>query len=462
MPPKSAFLTAPIGPTIIRLAAPNMIAMFITMLTLVAEAWYVGRLGTASLAGLALAFPMMMLMQLLSGGSIGGSITGAVAQRLGAGDRAGAEALAFQAVLLAILLAALSALLFLTGGRSIYTALGGSGVVLEQALAYSNVLFAGCVTMWLANSCAAIVRATGNMKVAATHLVVGSVVQVITAAALIFGFGPIPGMGIAGAAAGIGVGYAAAFALQLYFLTAQCAELRLRLFATAATRAPLAAMLKVGALASVNSLCTLAAVIAITAFVARFGADVLAGFGVGTRLEFLIIPLVFGFGAASTALVGASFGANQGQRAHRAGWTAALYSAVMAGLIGGVVGLFPGIWASLFSDSEAVRAACRAYLQIVGPFYAFFGVALCLYFASLGAGRVLWPVLAIVLRVVLVLVGGIFLSRGQAAGPEHFYWLIAAGMTLQAIITAAAIRLGAWNRGRDPLANSPVRSSAAP
>jgi putative MATE family efflux protein len=461
MPPNIAILTAPIGPTIIRLAAPNMIAMFITLLTLVAEAWYVGRLGTASLAGLALAFPMMMLMQTLSGGSIGGSITGAVAQRLGAGDRAGAEALAFHALLLAVLLAALSALLFLIGGRSIYTALGGSGAVLEQALAYSNVLFAGCVTMWLANSCAAIVRATGNMKVAATHLVVGSVVQVVAAAVLIFGVGPVSGMGIAGAAAGIGVGYATAFALQLYFLTAKCAELRLRLFATAAARAPLAAMLKVGALASVNSLCTLAAVIVITAFVARFGADTLAGFGIGTRLEFLIIPLVFGFGAASTTLVGASFGANQRQRAHRAGWTAALYSAVIAGLIGAMVALFPGIWASLFSDSEAVRAACREYLQIVGPFYAFYGVALCLYFASLGAGRVLWPVLSITLRVLIVLVGGLLLARSPAASSAHFYWLVAAGMLSHAFVTAVAIHLGAWNRGRDPKESSPVPSSAA-
>ena len=446
----SPLLTAPIGPTIIRLAAPNMIAMFVTLMTLVAEAWYVGHLGTAALAGLALAFPMMMLMQMLSGGSIGGSITGAVAQRLGAGDRAGAEALAFHGVLLSMLLAALSALVFVVGGRSIYTALGGSGAVLEQALAYSNILFAGCVTLWLANSCAAIVRATGNMKVAARHLVVGAVVQVIAAAALIFGLGPVPGMGIAGAAAGIGIGYAVASALLFYFLTSRCAELRLRLFATPVKPAQLAAIFKVGALASVNSPCSLGAVILITAFMARFGVDVLAGFGIGSRLEFLLIPLIFGFGAASNTLVGVSFGANQGQRAHRVGWTAALYSAVMAGVIGGLVALFPGIWANLFTDAEPVRAACRAYLQIVGPFYGFFAVALCLYFSSLGAGRVLWPVISIILRVAIVLVGGIFISRSQATGPEHFYWLIAAGMTSHAIVTAAAIRLGAWNRGRDP------------
>ena len=454
---QSALLTTPIGPTIIRLAAPNVVAMFVTIITLVAEAWYVGQLGTVSLAGLALAFPMMMLMMFLSAGSIGGAITGAVAQRLGAGNRSGAEILAFHAVLLTVLLAAVLALIFLSGGRLIYGALGGSGAVLEQALAYSDVLFVGCVGMWLANGLAAIVRATGQMKVAAKNLVAGSVVQVVAAAVLIFGLGPFPNMGIAGAAAGIVIGHAVASALLLHFLMARCAELRLRFLDIPIKLAPMATILKVGALSSVNSFCSLAAIIAITAFMARHGVDVLAGYGIGARLEFLIIPLIFGFGAASTTLVGIHFGANEIRRAHRVGWTAAFYSAGMTGLIGGTAAIFPGLWANLFTDAEAVRTACRAYLQIAGPFYAFFGLALCLYFASLGAGRVLWPVLSVMLRVAVVLVGGIVLSGGGEARPEQFFWLIAAGMATQAIVTGAAIRLGAWTRGLGREALAPGR-----
>lgn len=455
---QAALLTAPIGPTILRLAAPNMLAMFVTMITLVAEAWYVGQLGTVSLAGLALAFPMMMLLMFLSAGSIGGAITGAVAQRLGAGDRSAAEVLAFHAVLLTVLLAAVSAAVFLGGGRLIYGALGGTGAVLEQALAYSDVLFIGCVGMWLANGLAAIVRATGQMKVAAKNLVAGSVVQVVAAAVLIFGLGPFPTMGIGGAAAGIVIGHSVAAALLLRFLMVRCAELRLRLSEIPVKLAPMAAILKVGALSSVNSFCSLAAIIVITAFMARHGVDVLAGYGIGARLEFLIIPLIFGVGAASTALVGVHFGANEIARAHRVGWTAAFYAAAMTGLIGGFFAIFPGLWTNLFTEVEAVRMASDAYLRIAGPFYAFFGLALCLYFASLGSGRVLWPVLSIMLRVAVVLVGGLVLASGEDARPEQFYWLIAAGMATQAIVTGAAIRLGAWTRGLDRETMIPERS----
>lgn len=454
---QSAMLTAPIGPTLVRLAAPNIIAMFVTLITLVAEAWYVGQLGTVALAGLALAFPMMMLMMMLSAGSIGGAITGVVAQRVGAGDRSGAEVLALHAVLLAVLLAAVSALIFLSAGSLIYSSLGGSGAVLVQALAYSDVLFFGCVSMWLANSLAGIVRATGHMKVASKNLIAGSVVQVIAAAVLIFGFGPFPKMGIAGAAAGIVIGYAVAAVLLLYFLMARCSELRLRLLEIPVRLAPMGTILKVGALSSVNSFCSLASVIVITAFMARHGVDILAGYGIGSRLEFLIIPLIFGIGSASTAMVGVHFGAHEIQRAHRIGWTAAFYSAAMTGLIGGSAAVFPEIWANFFTDVEAVRAACRAYLQIAGPSYAFFGLALCLYFGSQGAGRVLWPVLASVLRLAIVLVGCTVLASSESARPEHYFMVIAAGMAGYAFLSAAAIRLGAWTRGLDPATEIPVR-----
>jgi putative MATE family efflux protein len=444
----SPLLTAPIGPTILRLAAPNMAAMVVSMVTLMAEAWYVGQLGTEALAGLALAFPMMMLVMMLSAGSFGGTITGAVARRLGAGDRAGAESLAFHAVLLVTLLAVLCSLVFLLGGRGIYSLLGGAGAVLDQALAYSDALFLGCAGLWLANALAAVVRATGHMQVAARALLAGSALQVVSAGVLVFGPGPLPAMGIAGAAAGIVIGTTLSALLLLRYLMTGCAELRLRLWGVPLRLGTMAAILRQGALASVNPFCTLGSVLVITAFIARLGTDVLAGYGIGARLELLLVPMIFGFGAASTVMVGVHFGANALDRGLRAGWTAALYSAALCGLVGLVVALFPGLWANLFSDAQAVRAACRSYLQIAGPFYAFYGFSLCLYFGSQGAGRVSWPVLASLLRVFVIAVGCVALVRNPGTTADMLFAVIAAGLLVQGLVTGLAIRFGAWTRGR--------------
>jgi len=251
-------------------------------------------------------------------------------------------------------------------------------------------------------------------------------------------------MGIAGAAAGIVFGNAIAAVLLLNFLVNRCVELRLRMTRLRFEAAPIVKLLKLGSLAAVNPISTTATVMVITGFVAHLGVDVLAGYGIGARLELLLVPMIFGFGAAATALVGVHFGANAIERGHLAGWTAAIYSAVLCGIVGGAVALFPGLWANLFTQAETVRDACRSYLQIVGPFYAFYGVSLCLYFASQGAGRVLWPVIASVLRVVVIVLGCISVASAPSASAAQFFWVIALGLAAQGLLTGAAIRLGAW------------------
>ncbi|MFN9941936.1 MAG: MATE family efflux transporter, partial [bacterium] len=169
------------------------------------------------------------------------------------------------------------------------------------------------------------------MQVAARALLAGSALQVVSAGLLVFGAGPLPAMGIAGAAAGIVIGTTLSALLLLRYLAAQCVEMRLRSRGVPFSLTTMAAILRQGALASVNPFCTLASVLVITAFIARLGVDVLAGYGIGARLELLLVPMIFGFGAASTVMVGVHFGANALDRGLRAGWTAAIYSATLCG-----------------------------------------------------------------------------------------------------------------------------------
>ena len=437
-------LTAPIAATIARLAAPNILAMFVMLATSMAEAWYVGQLGTTALAGLALAFPMFMLMTMLSAGSIGGAIAGAVAQALGAGDRRLAETLTLHAVIIAVVAAAGFAALFLLAGRPIFAALGGRGEALDHAVAYADLLFAGGVTIWLANTLSSVVRACGHMRVAAGGLMIGSACQVVLGGLLVFGIGPFPALGIAGVALAAVIGFGLGALLLAVYLISGAAGIKLRFSGLPVRPVYFANLLRVGLLASLSPVTSVATVIVVTGFVARLGDAVLAGYGIGARLEFLMIPLIFGIGAALITMVGVHFGAGQVDRGHQVAWTGALAAAAMTGTIGIVLALFPGLWANLFTDVEAVREACRTYLRIAGPFYAFFGLGLCLYFASQGARRVFWPVLAGVARLGLILAGGALILVTTEPTPQLLFGLIAAGMLLYGLTVAGAIRLGAW------------------
>ncbi|MEH6524610.1 MAG: MATE family efflux transporter [Sneathiella sp.] len=439
-----ALLSAPIVPSILRLAAPNMLAMTVMLATSAAEAWYVGQLGTAALAGLALAFPMFMLMTMMSAGAMGGAVAGAVAQALGAGNRDHAERLAMHAILIALVLGGLFSLIFLTLGTSIYGLLGGSDEVLKEALAFSNMLFAGCISIWLLNFLSSVVRGCGHMRAAATMMIITSFTQIGLGALFVFGWGPIPGMGITGAALAAILGSTFGAILLLLYLMSGKAAVRLSLRAISFRQAEFAHLLRPGLLACVSPLSSVGSAIVITALVARLGPEVLAGYGIGVRLEFLLIPIIFGIGATLITLVGVHFGANEVDRGHKIAWIGAFGAALVTGFIGGVLALFPDLWANLFTDVETVREACRLYLRIAGPSYGFFGLGLALYFASQGARRLFWPVAAGAFRLLVVSIGGLILIYYWGPTIENVFALVALGMITLGVTIAFAIKLGAW------------------
>ena len=285
------------------------------------------------------------------------------------------------------------------------------------------------------------------MNMAALPMALASLIQILASGLLVFGVGPFPALGMAGAALGNVVGFTVASFLQLWFLVRISPSLRLRFHGIPIKLSALLDILKVGSIASLSPLSSVVTVIIITAMMARLGVDVLAGYGIGARLEFLMIPLIFGIGSASITMVGAHFGAGKYQRGVKIGWISSICAAALAGFMGILLAIFPSLWADLFTDIETVRAACRSYLQIVGPFYAFFGLGLCLYFASQGARRLVWPVMGAVARMVVVAVGGWYLSMQPDATAEDFFVLISVAMAAYGLVTAVAVYLGAWTRG---------------
>jgi Na+-driven multidrug efflux pump len=179
--------------------------------------------------------------------------------------------------------------------------------------------------------------------------------------------------------------------------------------------------------------------------VASFGTEALAGYGIGMRLEFLMIPITFAIGVACVPMVGMAIGSGLVQRARQVAWTGAVLSAVMVGSLGLLVSLFPDQWSRLFTDHPEVIAHARSYFRWVAPAYPLFALGLCLYFASQGAGKLLGPVLAGTLRLVLVMVGGWWLLQEQAP-VWSMYALISVAMVVYGLSTALFVRFTPWGR----------------
>jgi putative MATE family efflux protein len=431
-------LSAPILPTLARLSAPGLLLVLFQTMVSIGDTYFVSKLGTEPLAGLALVFPLLMLLQMTSAGAMGGGVSSAIARSLGAGETAMARRLVLHALVIAAAMAGAFTILLFAFGRPIYALLGGRGAALEAALAYSNVIFAGAATVWLANTLASVLRGSGNMVVPAVALVAAAVVHVPLSGVL------VARVGIAGAAIayvstfGIAAAAMGAFVLRRASpLRPQRGDLRLepRLFRE---------ILRVGLISTVSAVQTVLTAVILTGIVGRFGAPALAGYGVGVRLELLQIPLVFAVGQAMVALVGTHVGAGRIARARAIAWTGAAVACGISLAIGAAVWLFPHAWVGLFSADPGVLDAGTRYLRIVAPFFPFLALGIALYFAAQGAGQVVRPVLAGTARLAIILAGAFLLSLTGMLTLSALFALIAAAMLAFGALSAWAVAKARW------------------
>jgi putative MATE family efflux protein len=442
---RQMMLSGPIVPTILTLAAPNVLNVAMQSLVSISDAFFIGQLGILDLAALALVFPSQMALGQMSAGAMGGGISSAVARAIGSNNRAGAEAAAAHGLAIAIGMAALFAIAFVGFGRPIYGALGGSGAALERAIAYANVLFTGCLAHWISNSMASVLRGTGDMKTPGLALVAGSALQIPLTGALTLGWFGLPHLGIRGPAAAAVISFTLSGLWMLTRLIGPKAAVRLAWPAGGFRWRSFNNILKVGLIACLVVILTNGTVLLVTGLIGRAGDGAIAGYGIGSRLEYMLVPISFGIGATLTALVGTNIGARQFARARRVAWTGALMAGGIAAAIGLIVAIWPDLWLGLFTHDPSALGAGRTYLSIVGPVYGFFGLAMALYFASQGTGEMLWPVGANLARIIVAAGGSLLALDVLGWGTRGLFFFVAMGIVAFSAILAFSTTRPAWH-----------------
>jgi putative MATE family efflux protein len=457
---RNALVDGPILRTLLWLAWPNVIALSAGTCVVIAETSYIGRLGVEPLAAMALVFPFVILTMTMSGGAMGGGVASAIARALGAGDVDRASTLASHALLIGIGFGLTFMLGMLIFGPSLLVLLGGRGNVLANAIGYTEIFFGGAVLPWLMNSMAGILRGTGNMKLPSLVILCTAVFQIIFGGALGLGLGPIPQFGMRGVAAGTLIAFSIGGAIMAWYIFSGRARVIPKIRGLRIRRAMFVDILKVGVVSCFSPLQSVLTISIFTHMLAGFGTEVLAGYGIGSRLEFMLTSVAFAFGIASVPMVGMAIGAERIARARRIALTAGLVSFLSVGLIGTLIAIFPDIWVNIFTQDPGVRAASRQYLSTAAPMYAFIGLAMSMYFSSQGAAKVLGPVLAQTVRLIFIAVGGWWLSMHHATAAD-FFVLAAASMVVLGVLSASSVVLTRWGPKRATAATARPALSAA-
>ncbi len=444
----SPILKDPPFPLLLRMATPNAMAFLIQAAVNMTEVWYIGQLGPTALAAMAFVFPGLMLMQMLSGGAMGGAVASSIARALGAADTASAHRLIWHGLSIAVIAGLTFLTVFVVAGARLLHALGAEGEVFQMALNYGAIVFGGSTGIWITSILTGVFRGMGNMRFPAFLMACGGLVQVVLSGTLILGWFGMPALGMTGAAISV-VAIATltsllaiiklTFGNNVISLRKHFFQLETRLFAD---------IFRVGALASVSPFLNITTIMLVNGLISRYGDAVVAGYGIGARLEFLLIPMVVGFGAAMNTMVGMNVGAGNVRRAEYIAFVGGSAAAALTGVVGITLALLPELWIGLFTQDPPTLAAGATYLKYSGWAFAFQGMGLSLYFAAQGAGRVAWPVAANFIRFA-VGAGGAALAVVVLQAEVHWVFIcLALGMSLYGIVTAGSIALGAWRPGR--------------
>lgn len=435
-----AILDGPVLPILLRLALPTIAVLVAQTMVGIAETYYVSRLGTDALVGASVVFPVWMLMTMMSAGGLGGGVASAVARALGAGRDRDADDHVLHAIALAVFVGLCFTLGMWLCAPGLFASLGAENGALLQAISYSNWLFLGAVPIWIVNLCSAALRGAGNVKAPAFVTLVGVAVLIPLSPLLIFGFGPIKGFGIAGAGMAVTFYYSAASVALVRYLRTSRAGLTLKF---RRLRWPLFRdVLGVGIISSLAVVQLNLAVILVTAVVGRLGAAALAGYGIGSRLEYLFIPVLFGLGSAVLMMVGTCIGAGNLPRAKRIALAGTLIGAGFTATVGVVIAIFPALWLGIFSRDQAVLHAGAIYLRTAAPFYPAMAAAFILSFVSQGTGRPGLTTFAGTVRLGVAAGVGWLAVANWGVNLQALSAIIASGQIASAVICLWAARFG--------------------
>lgn len=344
---RRAILEGPVLKVLLRLALPTIAVLLAQTLVGVVETYYVSQLGTDALVGVSVVFPAWMLMTMMSAGGLGGGVASAVARAIGADRHEDADDHVLHAIMLGIVMGLLfMAAIWLLGPR-LFEGLGAQGGALVQAVTYSRWLSLSTVPIWVVNLCSAALRGAGNVKTPALISLMGVVILVPLSPLLIFGAGPVQGLGIAGAGLAVTIYYSAASLILLRYL--RTARAGLTLTVRPLRSALFRDVLEVGLISSVAVIQINLAVIIVTGTVGRFGEAAIGGYGIAARLDYMFIPVLFGLGSAMLTMIGTCIGAGRIARAKRIASIGTILAACFTGCVGLIVALHPTLWLGIFS-----------------------------------------------------------------------------------------------------------------
>jgi putative MATE family efflux protein len=391
----------PVGRHLVSMTVPVLFGITTMMAQSLIDTWFIGRVGDAELAAYGFGFPILMIVTSVAIG-LGAGTSSVVARAIGANDHRRARRLSTDSLLLSFLVTAIVAAIGLLSIDPLFRLLGAPEELLPLISGFMTILYAGVPFVVVGMVGMASMRATGDTRLPSALMILASILNVILDPILIFGVGPIPAMGLNGAAMAALIARASIFVGTLYLMRRKMDLVSFHRPDPAEMRRSWRDVLHVGIPAAGTNIIVPVGAAVVTAMIARFGPDAVAGFGVASRLESMMLVLYYALSAIIGPFVGQNLSAGNEKRILRALGLCTVFCLVTGLAIAVLLAALSGILPGFFSDSESVKGVTTTFLLLVPVSYGTYGMVMVMNASFNGLGNPMPGVVVSLARIVVL------------------------------------------------------------
>lgn len=438
------FTQISIRKSIFYLSIPMILEMVMESLFAVVDIFFVGKLGVNAVATVGLTESVLTIIYSISIG-LSMAATAIVARRIGEKKPKEASIAAFQAIMVCSFFAVAMAVIGVVYAKEMLKLMGGSDELIAQGYRYTQIVFGGNVAIMLLFLINGIFRGAGNAALAMRALWIANGFNILLDPLLIFGWGPIPAMGLEGAAWATTIGRGIGVCFQLLVLFKGFSIIRFYWESLQMNWKTIWTILKVASGGMGQFLIESASWIFLMRIISESGSIALAGYTIAVRLIIFVLLPAFGFSNAAATLVGQNLGALQPGRAERSAWLSAHITAVFLGLCSIVFFVGAGFLISIFNQEPGVIEVGRLGLMIICLGYVFFAYGMVMSQSLNGAGDTRTPTI-----INLVVLWGIQLPLAYVLantfnlGAMGVFWAITIAHSLHALVSMWVFNKGKW------------------
>lgn len=429
---------------IVRLAWPAVGSMFLHTAMNITDTIWVGRLGADQMAAVISSMFVIWIIYSIMGIAETGAIA-VLSRHYGARNPERVSHAGRQALLLGLGSAVFVTVLGLVGSGFLFDVMNTTATVKAYGVNYLRIIFAAAIAIFVAELLNASFRATGDTI---TPLVVGSIaigLNLLLDPLLIFGWGPVPALGVAGAAIATATSYTVGVLLYLMVIKRGKLTFEYRWRALAGIDWPMIwQMVKIGTPGSISGVIFSIVYLFLNRITASFGTEAIAALGIGNRCESFSYMLCFGFYMAVATLVGQNLGAQKPERAARSAWYAVAITVGITTIVGLAFIIFPRQIASVFIADTAVQEIAVNYLLILALSQPSMAILIVLEGAFAGAGDTMPPMIVSVSHAAVRLPVAWLFCYTLGVGVNGVFWAITLTTIVASVVIAFWFKQGKW------------------